>query len=402
MKKEFITLDDALRLQGPLSFNLMIKPAGSLCNLDCHYCYYLDKAEIYGGKEPRLDSSGLEAFIRKYLEACETDVVTFNWHGGEALILGLDFYKRAAELQRKFAGGKTVHNTLQTNGTLLTDEWARFLHDENWLTGVSIDGPRDVHDKYRKDKGGAPTFDRVLRGIETLYRHGAEYNIMATVNKASEGRGKEIYTFLKSLGTRFIQFSPVVEHVVGDKQRPHIVPPSTESARLAPWSVGSLAYGQFLCDVFDCWKVGDIGKIFVNIFDCTLANWCGVKPGMCSFAETCGDNCVVEHNGDIYCCDHFVYPEWKLGNLYEDSLQAMMTSEKMVRFGIDKRNKLPSECFRCEFMRICHGGCPKHRFNLSKTGQKGMNALCDGYKKFFSHSSPEMMVMRDGILQNRF
>lgn len=399
MNGETLTLQDALKLQGPLAFNLMLKPAGSLCNLDCHYCYYLDKAEIYGGREPRLTEDGLERFVKRYIESCEVPEVCFNWHGGEPLVMGLDFYRKAVILQKRYADGKTVHNTLQTNGTLITDEWSRFLAGEGWLTGVSIDGPREVHDKYRKDKGGAPTFDRVLRGLESLNRCGAEYNLMSTVNHASEGRGAEVYGFLKGLGSRFMQFSPVVEHVTGDKQRPHIVPPDTEGARLAPWSVSAIAYGKFLCDIFDIWVRRDVGEYYVNVFDCTLANWCGVRPGTCSFAETCGDNCVVEHNGDIYCCDHFVYPQWRLGNLYEDSLKLLMTSEKQIKFGISKREGLPAQCRGCQWWQQCHGGCPKHRFGRTRSGQEGLNALCEGYRKFFAHTAPAMKRMRE-LLEN--
>jgi len=396
-----LSLQDALKLQGPLAFNLMLKPAGSLCNLDCHYCYYLDKAEIYGGREPRLSPDGLEEFVRRYIEACEVPEVTFNWHGGEPLVLGLDFYRKAAEFERRHAGGKTVHNTIQTNGTLLTDEWARFLASEGWLTGVSIDGPRDLHDKYRKDRGGAPTFDRVIRGLENLHRCGAEYNLMCTVNRASEGRGPEVYAFLKGLGSRFMQFSPVVEHVTGDKSRPHIVPPDAVGARLAPWSVSALGYGRFLCDIFDIWVRQDVGRYYVNVFDCTLANWCGVRPGTCSFAETCGDNCVVEHNGDVYCCDHFVYPEWRLGNIYTDRLAEMMLSEKQVRFGISKREGLPMQCRRCRWWQQCHGGCLKHRFDCSREGRTGLNALCEGYRLFFSHSAPAMQKMRGLLAEDK-
>ena len=395
MKGESLTLEDALRLQGPLAFNLMLKPAGSLCNLDCSYCYYLDKADIYGGKEPRMDEKSLEKFVARYIEACEVPEVCFNWHGGEPLLLGLDFYKKAAKFEKQYAGGKKLINTLQTNGTLITQQWAQFVADEGWLVGVSIDGPREVHDRFRRDKGGAPTFDRVMRGIEYLNSAKAEYNLMTTVSRASEGRGKEIYRFLKTLGSRFIQLSPVMEHVKGDKVRPHIVPPDEPGARLAPWSVGPSEFGILLCDIFDEWLRTDVGNYFVNVFDCTLANWCGIRPGTCSFAQTCADNCVVEHNGDVYSCDHFVYPRWKLGNLYEDSLSEMMRSPAQTRFGIDKRNSLPSQCLRCNWLQQCNGGCPKHRFSRTPDGRKGLNALCEGYRRFYSHSASAFKRMRE-------
>lgn len=407
--KDTITLEDARRLTGPLAFSLMLKPAGSLCNLDCAYCYYLDKSEIYGGKEPRMSLEDLERYVRCYIAACETDEVTFNWHGGEPLILGLDFYRRAVEFQKKYADGKKISNTLQTNATLVNGEWARFFAEQGFLLGVSVDGPPEVHDRYRRDRGGVPTLERVLRGVSQLYAAGAEYNIMATVNSASEGKGLQVYQYLKGLGTAFIQFSPVVEHVVWplrngkpDKHaRPHIVDPSVEGATLAPWSVSPVGFGRFLCDIFDYWVKHDVGRVFVNAFDCTLANWCGVPPGTCSYAETCGGNAVVEHNGDVYSCDHFVYPKYLIGNIYRDSFKDMMGSPEQLRFGIEKRNSLPRKCLRCEYWPLCHGGCPKHRFNTTDSGQTGLNALCEGYSMFFKRSAGAMLRMKKLIAEGK-
>lgn len=401
-----ITLGDAVKMTGPRAFNIMLKPAGSLCNLDCNYCYYLDKAEIYGGKEPRMTLEMLENVVREYIAANDVPEVQFNWHGGEPLVLGLDFYRKAVELERKYAGDKTVHNTLQTNGTLIDREWARFFRENDFLLGVSLDGPKDIHDRYRKDKGGFPTFDKVLRGISILRGEGVQYNLMSTINHCCEGRGLEVYQFLKSLGTRYMQFMPVVEHVVYPKlpsgkenrgSRPHIVNPSTPGARISPWSVDSLAFGKFMCDIFDYWVRNDVGRYFVNLFDATLANYCGVMPGTCIFGQTCGDNAVIEHNGDLYPCDHFVYPEYLLGNITEKSIASMMESEKMTRFGIDKRNTLPTKCRRCQWLSACGGECPKHRFNLTESGETGANALCDGYRKFFSHADPYMLRMKELI-----
>ncbi len=407
--KDTITLDDARRITGPLAFNLMLKPAGSLCNLDCAYCYYLDKSEIYGGVEPRMTVEELEKYVRCYIAACEMNEVTFNWHGGEPLVLGLEFYRKAIEFQQKYKGDKTIKNTLQTNATLVTDEWARFFAENGFLLGVSVDGPPEVHDRYRRDRGGAPTLERVIAGLRKLLAAGVEYNIMATINSASEGRGLEVYQFLKGLGSAFIQFSPVVEHVVHpmrdgkpDKHaRPHIVDPNTEGAVLAPWSVSAVGFGRFICDIFDYWVRHDVGRVFVNFFDCTLANWCGVQPGTCSFAETCGGNAVVEHNGDVYSCDHFVYSKYLIGNIYRDSLAAMMSSPEQTRFGIEKRNSLPRKCLRCESWSLCHGGCPKHRFNSTETGQPGLNALCEGYRMFFTHSAPAMRKMKDLLMEGK-
>ena len=379
-------MSDAVRISGPLAFNIMFKPAGSLCNLDCHYCYYLDKAGIYGGHEPRMSLDMLEVCIRKYIEANDVPEVTFNWHGGEPLVMGLDFYRKAVALEQKYAGDRIVRNTLQTNGTLITQEWASFFRDNDFLIGISIDGPQDIHDKYRKDKGGAPTFAKVMHGLGILHRAGVSYNTMSTVNKASEGRGLEVYNFLKGIGSRYMQFMPVVEHVkypAGKNgkpmkgARPHIVSPDEEGAVIARWSVDPLAFGRFLTDIFDSWVLNDVGRYFVNIFDAALARWCGEMPGTCAYAETCGGNSIIEHNGDVYSCDHFVYPGYRLGNVVDGDLREMMTSEAQTRFGIGKRNSLPVRCQRCEWRFACNGECPKHRFNRTESGETGLNARCE-------------------------
>ena len=390
-----LLLEDAVRITGPAAFNIMLKPAGSLCNLGCAYCYYLDKADIYGGREPRMSPEMLETVIREYIAANDVPEVTFNWHGGEPLVLGLDFYRKAVELERKYADGKTVFNTLQTNGTLLTPEWADFLRENRFLVGISIDGPRDIHDKYRKDRGGAGTFDKVVRGIALLRACGVEFNTMSTVNKVSEGRGLEVYRFLQSLGSRYMQFMPVVEHVKGG----FIVDPVTEGARLAPWSVSSRGFGQFMCDIFDDWVRNDVGRTFVGLFDATLANWCGVMPGTCAYDRTCGGNSVIEHNGDLYPCDHFVYPRYRLGNIAETPIRSMMESPRQVKFGIDKRNSLPAKCFRCKYLHLCNGECPKHRFHRTEAGETGLSALCEGYYRFYEHTAPYMGKMRELLQQ---
>ncbi len=399
-----LTLTDAMRLGGPAAFNIMLKPAGSLCNLDCNYCYYLDKADIYGGREPRMTEEMLEEVVREYIAANDVPEVTFNWHGGEPLVLGIDFYKKAIEFEQKYAGGKIIHNTIQTNGTLLNREWTSLFRKHNFLVGISIDGPQDIHDRYRKDKGRNPTFDKVIRGIGLLYSAGVEFNTMSTVNKASEGRGLEVYQFLKSIGSHYMQFMPVLEHVKYplDKNgkpvkgaRLFIVDPHESGAQIAPWSVSDVGFGKFMCDIFDYWVRNDVGRYYVNQFDATLANWYGVQPGTCVYAETCGGNSVIEHNGDLYPCDHFVYPKYLLGNITEKSISDMMSSDLQVKFGIDKRNSLPSKCRRCEWLFTCHGECPKHRFNSTEAGETGLNALCTGYKMFYSHVAPYMDFMKD-------
>ena len=399
-----LTLTDAMRLGGPAAFNIMLKPAGSLCNLDCNYCYYLDKADIYGGREPRMTEEMLEDVVREYIAANDVPEVTFNWHGGEPLVLGIDFYKKAIEFEQKYAGGKIIHNTIQTNGTLLNREWTSLFRKHNFLVGISIDGPQDIHDRYRKDKGRNPTFDKVIRGIGLLYSAGVEFNTMSTVNKASEGRGLEVYQFLKSIGSHYMQFMPVLEHVKYplDKNgkpvkgaRLFIVDPHESGAQIAPWSVSDVGFGKFMCDIFDYWVRNDVGRYYVKQLDATLANWCGVQPGTCVYAETCGGNSVIEHNGDLYPCDHFVYPKYLLGNITEKSISDMMKSDLQVKFGIDKRNSLPSKCRRCEWLFTCHGECPKHRFNSTEAGETGLNALCTGYKMFYSHVAPYMDFMKD-------
>ena len=402
--KDTISFEDAGRITGPVAFNLMMKPAGSLCNLDCHYCYYLDKAEIYGGHEPKMSYEMLETTIREYIRANDVEEVTFNWHGGEPLVLGLDFYKKAVELERKYADGKKIFNTLQTNGTLINYDTAEFFRDNNFLIGVSIDGPKDIHDKFRKDKGGFPTFDKVIKGIGILQRCGVQFNTMSTINKASEGRGLETYQFLKHIGSSFMQFMPVVEHVKYPvdaagrslkKMRPYIVDPATDGAELARWSVSSVGFGKFMCDIFDYWVRNDVGRYFVNLFDATLANHCNVMPGTCVYAKVCGGNSIIEHNGDIYPCDHFVYPKYRLGNISEKSLREMMTSSEQIKFGLDKRGMLPSKCLRCKYEYLCHGECPKHRFNRTENGDTGLNALCSGYYIFYDHSLPYMLKMKE-------
>lgn len=395
--KDTLTLQDAVRITGPQAFNIMIKPVGSLCNLRCRYCYYLDKADIYGGKEPRMTYEMLETFIREYIAANDVPEVLFNWHGGEPLLMGLDFYRKAIQLQKKYASGKRICNALQTNATLVTAEWAAFFRENGFLIGVSLDGPKDVHDCYRAGKGGGSTSERVVKGIAELYKAGVDYNIMATVNRKSEGRGLEIYQFLKGAGTRFIQFMPVLEHAKDGR----IVSPDEEGSQIAPWSVSAEGFGRFLCDIFDYWVRHDVGSVFINQFDSTLAMWCGEQPGTCTFAQTCGGNSVIEHNGDLYPCDHFVYEDYRIGNVLETDLRTLMASEKQIRFGIDKRNGLPKKCVTCRWYFACHGECPKHRFNRTDSGEPGLNALCDGYNMFFSHVAPYMERMKQLLSEGR-
>lgn len=393
-RKNNLHLADVAKMRRAPAFGTMVKPIGSACNLDCHYCYYRDKSEIYSGSMPKMSDELLEMYIRQYMTGASQQVVSFCWHGGEPLMAGLPFFRKAMELQKKYAGGKEVENTLQTNGVLLNDEWCSFFRDNNFLIGLSLDGPEDIHDAFRRDCGGAPTFSRVMHGVELMKKHGVEFNILSTVNARSEGRGAEVYKFLRSIN-RYIQFLPVVEYVrERPGKRPLIVSPDEEDAVPAPWSVSAKGYGQFMCDVFDEWVKYDVGNCFVQLFDVILGNWCGVQPSLCAFAEVCGDGLVVEHNGDVYSCDHFVYPEYRLGNIKDKELSDMYRSEEQQLFGRDKRDALPMECKRCNYYFLCRGECPKHRFEYAANGEPYMNALCDGYKMFFRHTDPYMRQMK--------
>ncbi len=396
--KKTLTLNDALKITNRKAVSTMVKPVGSLCNLDCSYCYYLDKASLYDHHQPKMDFKLLEEYIKQYISANDVPEVTFCWHGGEPLLAGIDYYRRAIAFQNKYRGSKKIINTLQTNGILVNNEWCDFFRGNNFLVGVSLDGPKDIHDKYRRDKRGEPTFDRVMKAVEVMANRGVEYNILCTVNSMSEGRGAEVYLFLRSV-TRFIQFLPVLEHVArGDNTgKMYIVQPGTEGSEPAPWSVSAKGFGQFMIDVFNQWIVNDVGRVFVQLFDSTLARWCGLDAGLCSMNETCGEALVVEHNGDVYSCDHFVYPENKLGNIKTSSIRDMMNIPAQVAFGINKRNSLPGECLRCRYYFACRGECPKHRFATTAPGEKGLNTLCEGYKAFFSHVSPYMEFMREQL-----
>ena len=393
-----IPLEDAARLTGPSAFNIMLKPAGSLCNLACAYCYYLDKAEIYAGKEPRMTLEVLEQVTRAYIRANDVPEVQFVWHGGEPLVMGLDFFRKAVDFQRRYADGKKVFNSIQTNGTLLSADWARFFRENNFLVGLSLDGPQDIHDRYRLDRGDAPTFSRVMAGLKLLREQGVEFNTLSTVNRAGEGRGAEVYQFLKDTGSRYMQFLPVVEFVRlrGRKARPQIVEPGTPGATPAFWSVSAPGFGQFVCDVFDAWVRQDVGRYFVQLFESTLSAWCGLGEGVCVFGKTCQGNAVIEHNGDLYACDHFVYPRYRLGNVLQTPIRELMALPAVADFAYRKWTALPRRCQQCPYLPACHGECPQHR-----DAQTGVNVLCEGYRMFFDHAAPVFDRMRQLLLQGR-
>ena len=397
MLKNTLTLSDALRLSNPMRFNMMFKPVGAECNLGCSYCYYQDKVRLYD-EHSYLSMDCLEKVIKEYIDINASEQIVFDWHGGEPLLLGLDYLKKIVEIQRKYRGNKHIYNTIQTNATLLTADFAAFFKENNFLVGVSIDGPQDIHDKFRKDKGGNPTFLKVMRGVELLHRYAVDFNTLTTISKAGEGRGLEVYSFLKNIGSHYMQFMPVYEYV---DNKNNIASPDDKQSALASWSVSPIEYGKFMCDIFDCWVRNDVGSYFVNLFDSTLANYCGMNPGTCVYSETCGANAVMEHNGDIYPCDHFVYPRYKLGNVKESSLREIVSSENATRFGIDKRNSLPAQCLRCEYYFACHGECPKHRFAKSDKNESGLNSLCEGLYYFFSHVDPYMQTMKNLVLEGK-
>ena len=395
MKKRTLPYSAAAKVTAPIAFSTMIKPIGGKCNLRCAYCYYLDKELQYDTPARLMSDELLEEYIRQYIEGNDVPLITFCWHGGEPLMAGLDFYKKAMEIQTKFANGKRIENTLQTNATLITHEWAQFFAQHNFLLGVSIDGPKEVHDANRLTANEEPTFDRVIKAIDILKECGVEFNTLSAISSASAGRGVETYNFLKSIGSRYMQFLPVVEHTktaLGYK-RPVICSPDDPEAQIAEFSIGSKEWGRFLVDIYDEWIKADVGNYFVQMFDATLANWCGVRAGVCAMNETCGDALIVEHDGSVYSCDHFVYPEFKLGYLQQTELKTLYKSRSQFIFGAAKTSSLHTKCNNCAWVHLCHGECPKHRFKQNE------NYLCAGLQHFFRHTAPSMQYMRDCLAQ---
>ena len=381
---------------------VMTKPVGAVCNLACDYCYYLEKLNLYKDSSKYVMSDELlERFIREYINSQTIPQVLFTWHGGETLMRPLSFYKRVVELQRQYANGRTIDNCIQTNGTLLTDEWCEFFRQHNWLVGVSIDGPQEFHDVHRRNRQGRPSFAKVMQGINLLKKHGVEWNGMAVVNDYNADYPLEFYHFFKEIGCRYIQFAPIVERLSPHQDGRHLASPLQQDEKLADFSVSPEQWGNFLCTLFDEWVRNDVGQYFIQIFDATLANWVGEQPGVCSMAKTCGHAGVMEFNGDVYSCDHFVFPEFKLGNIYEKTLVEMMYSERQQQFGLDKQRTLPSQCKECEFLFACNGECPKNRFAKTASGEPGLNYLCKGYFQFFKHVAPYMDFMKKELLAER-
>lgn len=387
--------------QRPFAFQVMVKPIGSICNLNCTYCYYLEKQKLYAETTNfRISDELLETYIRQYIDANEVPNVTFTWQGGEPTLMGLDFFKHIIVLQKKYAGNKTISNSLQTNGTLLTDEWCVFLNENNFLVGISIDGPREIHDMHRPQKSGQPSWDKVMNGVFLLKKHKVEFNTLSVVHNDNVLYAKEIYQFLKAIGSGFIQFIPIIERKaknVANGELELVSHDFTGEASVTEWSVKPIDYANFITTIFDEWVRNDVGRVFVQLFDVTLASWVGADPGLCVFAEKCGTAAVMEHNGDLFTCDHFVYPQHKLGNIKESLLKTMMQSDKQKAFGDYKLTSLPKYCLKCEYRFACHGECPKHRFLTTPDGERGLNYLCAAYKKIFAHMHPYMQFMADEL-----
>ncbi len=385
---------------------IMTTPAGSSCNLECEYCYYLEKKKLYkdasADRRHVMSDDMLERFIKMYIESQSMPQILFSWHGGETLMRPLSFYKKVIELQKKYGGGLVIDNSIQTNGTLLTDEWCRFFKDNNWLVGVSVDGPQEFHDEYRRNNIGAPSFHKVMRGINLLKKHGVEWNALAVVNDFNADYPLDFYHFFKEIECRYIQFTPIVERIIPHTDgRTLASPMDAHDAPLADFSVSPAQWGEFLCTIFDEWVKNDVGQYFIQLFDSTLANWADVQPGVCTMARTCGHAGVMEFNGDVYSCDHFVFPEYKLGNIREKTLVEMMYSDRQQKFGTDKYDSLPGQCRRCKYLFACNGECPKNRFTVTADGEPGLNYLCEGYYRFFEHVAPYMDFMKNELDNQR-
>ncbi|HXX89022.1 MAG TPA: anaerobic sulfatase maturase [Acidimicrobiales bacterium] len=379
----------------PDAFHVLAKPSGPICNLDCRYCYFLEKEALYPGDRFRMAPETLERYVRQVIESHDGPEVTVAWQGGEPTLMGLDFFGRAMALVERYRRpGQVVSHTIQTNGTLLTDEWCAFLAEHHYLVGISIDGPRALHDAYRVDKRGRPTFDRVMTGLGRLQAHGVDVNVLCTVHAANQDHPLEVYRFFRDdLGLRHLQLIPIVERADavgggGDAVTDRSVDPD--------------AWGRFLVAVFDEWLVRDVGQVFVSHFDAALASWLGVRPGLCIFGETCGDAVALEHNGDVYACDHFVDPEHLVGNINQTHLVELLASKPQREFGLAKRDTLPGICRRCPVRFACNGECPKNRFATTPEGEPGLNYLCAGYLAFFTHVDGAMRMMADLLRRGRY
>jgi len=396
-------------------FHLLSKPTGAVCNLDCKYCFFLSKEMLYPGSRFRMADDMLETYIRQLLESQPGPEIAVAWQGGEPTLMGLDFFKRSVELvERHRRPAQRVAYTLQTNGTKIDDAWAAFFAEHKFLIGLSVDGPRHLHDMYRVDKGGQGSFDQVMEGWRALAARNVDVNILCTVHNANGDHPLEVYTFFRDeLGAKFVQFIPIVERVTsellpianmgwgerGSDPRPLYI---TEGHHVTGRSIGSEQWGRFLVGVFDEWIKKDVGTVFVQMFDAALASWVGAPPSMCVFAETCGNALAIEHNGDLYSCDHFVEPKHLLGNIKDVHMLELVSSPQQAAFGLAKRDTLPNYCRECDVRFACHGECPKNRFINTPDGEPGLNYLCAGYMAFFKHVDGPMKMMADLLRQGRY
>jgi uncharacterized protein len=393
------------RAQG---IHVVAKPTGPVCNLNCEYCFYLEKQALFApGEQYRMSDDVLSTFIANYISSQPTPVVEFVWQGGEPTLLGIDFFKRVVELQKPFIGLKSISNSLQTNGTLLTDEWCVFLKKNKFMVGISLDGPKEIHDRYRRDPGGRGTFDKVMRGLRLLQKHKVDYNVLSSVARETARHPLKVYRFLRGEGVEFIQFSPVVERVPDARSRQHglrLAEPASldkeeQQTEVTGWTVLPEEWGDFLLAVYEEWVRHDVGKVFVMNFEWALNAWIGNPSPVCIHAEQCGRSVVLEHNGDVYACDHCVYPEYRLGNIMADDLLQMVEKSRRQGFGEEKETALPRWCRECEVLAACRGGCPKHRFAMTYYNEPGLLYLCEGYKKFFRHIRKYCRVMTQ-LLEN--
>lgn len=402
---------DLTEVSAPKAFHVMTKPIGPLCNLDCAYCFYLEKEKLFpGGRNFKMSDDVLESYVRQYIEQQAAPEITFAWQGGEPTLLGLSFFRKVVELQSRYAGGKRIYNVLQTNGTLLNAEWCAFFREHHFLIGISVDGPAKFHDAYRVDKRGEATYSKVLAGLRLLQKHQVEFNTLTVVSHKNVRHALEVYQFLREVGSKYIQFIPLIERRADDATKELgldlAAPPRVDQDReisqaVTDWSVKPKDYGAFLCDIFDEWVARDVGEVFVQIFDVALGNWMGMGGGLCVFSPTCGTALAMEHNGDVYSCDHYVYPQYRLGNILNQSLGEMVKSEVQIGFGRDKSATLPKYCRDCSVRFACHGECPKHRFIRTPDGERGLNYLCAAYKRFFSHVDLPMRRMSELLRSGR-
>jgi uncharacterized protein len=383
----------------------MAKPVGARCNLNCKYCYYLEKKNLYKFSSiPLMSELVLEKFIKQYIQSQSAPVISFVWQGGEPMLAGLKFYQTAVEYQKYYAAGRRLINSFQTNGTLINDDWCKFFKQHHFLIDISIDGPKEIHDHYRRDHCGANTWSKVMKGIRLLQFYNVDFNTLTVINDHNANYPLEVYSFLKSIGSSYHQYIPIVEQSATDENHYPLAlvsPDYKGNTRITDWSVSPEKFGDFYIQIFDHWVRNDVSSVFVQMFDVILANWIGESCGLCVFDQTCGSAAVIEHNGDLYSCDHYVYPENFLGNILNEPLLEMMLSEKQQRFGANKRDVLSDLCLNCEFLNICNGGCPKNRISITSKGEKGLNYLCQGLKSLFKHVTPCMNFMANELKHKR-